>query len=98
MDLDVLSAGAGRSLVESLQARFAAQAGVSIHATFGAVGAIMEKLLAGEPCDVVILTATQLDALSRSGRVVADSVVPLGRVETALAVKTGRTCPRYRGP
>jgi molybdate transport system substrate-binding protein len=93
MDLDVLSAGAGKSLVESLQARFTAQTGVSIHATFLAVGAIMEKLLAGEPCDVVILTATQLESLSRSGRIVADSVVALGRVETALAVKTGEPIP-----
>ena len=93
MDLDVLSAGAGKGLVESLQARFTAQTGVSIHATFLAVGSIMEKLLAEEPCDMVILTAKQLESLSRSGRVVADSVVPLGRVETALAVKTGEPIP-----
>jgi len=89
MDLNVLSAGAAKGLVESLQARFTAQTGASIHATFRAVGTIKEKLLAGEPCDVVILTAAQLDELARSGRVMADSVVPLGRVETAIAVKTG---------
>lgn len=93
MDLNVLSAGAAKGLVESLQAEFTAQTRVSIHATFRAVGAIKEKLLAGEPCDVVILTAAQLDALAQSGRVIADSVVPLGRVETAIAVKVDEPAP-----
>ncbi len=93
MDLNVLSAGAAKGLVESLEGRFTAKTLVSIHATFRAVGTIKEKLLAGEPCDVVILTAAQLDSLARSGRVVADSVAPLGRVETAIAVKSGAAAP-----
>ena len=43
MDLNILSAGASKGLVESLQAQFRAETGVGIHGTFGAVGAIKEK-------------------------------------------------------
>jgi hypothetical protein len=33
-----------------------------------AVGATREKFLAGDPCDVPILTATQIAALAAEGR------------------------------
>ncbi len=98
MDLNVLSAGAAKALVESLQPQFTSQTGVAIHATFRAVGAIKEKLLAGEPCDVVILTAAQLGELARSGRVQSDSVAPLGCVATAIAVRAGEPSPEIGDP
>ena len=86
MDLNILSAGASKRLVESLQAQFSAETGVGIHGTFGAVGAIKEKALAGEPCDVIILTAAMIDELARFGQVFPGTVAPLGRVHTAYAV------------
>jgi molybdate transport system substrate-binding protein len=93
MDLNILSAGASKGLVESLQAKFTAETGVGIHGTFRAVGAIKEKALAGEPCDVIILTAAMIDELARFGRVLTDSVAPLGRVRTAIAVREGDSLP-----
>jgi molybdate transport system substrate-binding protein len=93
MDLNILSAGASKGLVESLQAQFSAETGVGIHATFRAVGAIKEKALAGEPCDVIILTAAMIDELARFGRVLPETVAPLGRVRTAIAVREGAPLP-----
>jgi molybdate transport system substrate-binding protein len=93
MDLNILSAGASKGLVESLQAKFAAETGVGIHGTFRAVGTIKEKALAGEPCDVIILTAAMIDELARFGRVLPESVAPLGRVRTAIAVREGDPLP-----
>jgi molybdate transport system substrate-binding protein len=93
MDLNILSAGASKGLVESLQAKFAAETGVGIHGTFRAVGAIKEKALAGEPCDVIILTGAMIDELARFGRVLPESVAPLGRVRTAIAVREGDLLP-----
>ena len=93
MDLNILSAGASKGLVESLQAQFRAETGVGIHATFRAVGAIKEKALAGEPCDVIILTAAMIDELARFGRVFPGTVAPLGRVRTAIAVREGDSLP-----
>ncbi len=93
MDLNILSAGASKGLVESLQAQFRAETGVGIHGTFRAVGAIKEKALAGEPCDVIILTAAMIDELARFGRVFPGTVAPLGRVRTAIAVREGDSLP-----
>jgi molybdate transport system substrate-binding protein len=97
VDLNILSAGASKGLVESLQAQFSAETGVRIHGTFGAVGAIKEKALAGEPCDVIILTAVMVDELARFGMVRAGTVAPLGRVRTAIAVRQGDTLPDSSG-
>lgn len=93
MDLNVLSAGASKGLVESLESQFSAETGVAIHGTFRAVGAIKERALAGEPCDVIILTAAMIDELARFGRVFSETVAPLGRVRTAIAVREGDVLP-----
>ncbi len=93
MDLNVLSAGASKGLVESLQAKFTDETGVGIRGTFGAVGAIKERVLSGEACDVLILTAAMIDELTRFGRVFPDTGAPLGRVRTAIAVREGASLP-----
>jgi molybdate transport system substrate-binding protein len=51
------------------------------------------KLLAGEPCDVVVLTAAMIGELAASGLVVSETVAPLGRVETGIAVRAGDPVP-----
>src|SRR5450631_1524309 len=56
--LHVLSAGAAQGIVGAVQPAYSSVTAGDIRASFGAVGAIKAKLLAGEPCDVVILTAT----------------------------------------
>lgn len=91
--LHVLSAGAAQSLIASLQRRFEADEGMTIRAHFHPVGATMEKLLAGEPCDVVVLTAALLDELAEGGDVESTSIAPLGRVHTAIAVRDGDAAP-----
>jgi molybdate transport system substrate-binding protein len=97
MDLNLLSAGAAKGLVESLQARFTAQTGVGIHGVFRAVGAIKEGALAGEACDVIVLTAAMIDEMARFGRVIPETVAPLGRVRTAIAVRDGEPRPDISG-
>jgi molybdate transport system substrate-binding protein len=87
--LRFVSAGAAQALVHA----WAPAAGVEIAGSFGAVGAMLEKLDAGEPADVVILTRAQVDALAREGRVVADTVGDLGSVATSIAVLAGDAPP-----
>ncbi len=62
-----------------------------MNATFNAVGAIREQFLAGAACDVLILTAAQLDALA--DELLPGGAVPLGAVHTALAVPAGQAPP-----
>jgi molybdate transport system substrate-binding protein len=89
----LLSAGAAKGLVQGLAARFAGERGAAIAGTFNAVGTIRDAFAAGEPCDVLILTAPMLATLAQSGHVLADSLVPLGRVETGIAVRSGQPHP-----
>ena len=89
MQLDVISAGAAKGVVEALAGRFHEGHDTTIAATFGAVGAMKEKLLAGAPCDAIILTQALLDGLATAGHVRGETIRPLGRVHTGLAVRAG---------
>lgn len=96
--LHILSGGAAQGLVRKLEPQFTAQHGVKLEATFGAVGLMREKLLAGTPCDVMILTGEQIAALTAQGRVQARSARALGWVKTGVAVKDGAPLPKVETP
>jgi molybdate transport system substrate-binding protein len=96
--IHLLSGGAAQGLVGQLQERFLGDRGCAVSGTFGAVGAMRDKLTGGEPCDVVILTQALIDQLIADGRVVAGSEVPLGVVKTGIAVKAGEALPDVRTP
>lgn len=92
--LAVLSAGAAKGVVEAVRPAWRADAQGDIAGTYGAVGAIRERFVAGDACDVLILTAKQLEELADAGAVDRASIVPLGSVATAIAVRTGDPHPR----
>lgn len=87
--LNILSGGAAQGLVGSLAPAFKAETGFDITGEFGAVGAMADKLRKGAPTDIVILTAALLATLSEEKLVIASSIVDVGLVETALAVRAG---------
>jgi molybdate transport system substrate-binding protein len=93
MHLNLFSGGAAKGLVAAMQPEFTVVTGCELRATFSAVGAMQDKLLAGEPCDLVILTAALIDALARDGHVVPDTVAALGAVPTGVAVRKGDARP-----
>jgi molybdate transport system substrate-binding protein len=93
MELRILSGGAAQGVVTALQQQFAADSGANIQGSFSAVMAMKDKLLDGEPCDVVILTAALIEELTRSGHLLAGSGAPLGRVRTGIAVRSGEPLP-----
>ena len=96
--LELLCAGAAQGLVKALQERFFADTGAAVNARFGAVGAIKELLLAGEPCDVMVATEAMIDSLAAEGRLQAATCKPLGRVRTGLAVRRGEPRPDVSTP
>jgi len=89
----LLCAGAAKGVVEALATDFERETGASLGATFGAVGAMKERLDAGTPCDVIVLTAVLIDALAADGRVEAAAVRRLGEVPTGVAVRVGDATP-----
>jgi len=91
--LHLLSGGAAQGLVRQLQAAFEANSSLQLDATFGAVGAMKQRLLDGAPCDLLILTQALIDGLVQSGQVRAGSDRKLGIVKTGVAVKAGTPWP-----
>ena len=89
MALRLVSAGAAHGFVTALAQRD----GVAVEGSFGAVGAMLERFRAGEPCDIVILTKAQIDALVEDGSVVPGTVADLGVVPTSIAVPEARPSP-----
>jgi molybdate transport system substrate-binding protein len=91
--LHLLSAGAARGIAQAIAPAFERDHAARIEATYGAVGAIRERLDAGAPCDVIVLTAAMIDALRAQRAVLPDSVATLGRVRTGIAVRAGDAAP-----
>ena len=88
--LDVLSAGAAESVLR----RVADEQGFALRGHFGPVGINRDRLLAGEACDIVVLTDAMIEGLISSGHVAPGTAVALGRVDTALAVAAGAPKPK----
>ncbi len=87
--LHILSGGAAQGLVTRLQPAFEAKHGCRVEGTYGAVGLMKDKLIAGAPCDLLILSKALVDELAAQGRAEAVSATPLGVVKTGVALKQG---------
>ena len=91
--LAVISAGAAKGTVTALQPWLRTAHAAEVAAIFGAVGAMRARLLAGDPCDVIILTQAMLAELERDGQVVGGTTIPIGTVRTGIAVRAGTPLP-----
>lgn len=98
LTLKILSGGAAAAAVKGIQDTFEKEYQCVIEGRFSAVGEMRDALLAGEPCDVVILTRSLVEALIASGHVRADSAQSLGKVQTGIAVKEGTHYPLVDTP
>jgi molybdate transport system substrate-binding protein len=94
--VNVLSGGAAAAVVKGVQADFERATGARINGTFSAVGQMRDQLVAGTPCDLVILTKPLIAKLVESGHVVPGSEQSLGLVRTGIAVKAGQKHPGIR--
>jgi molybdate transport system substrate-binding protein len=86
--VNILSGGAAQGLVRGLAEAFKAKTGFAVDGEFGAVGIMADKLRAGTPADLVILTQALLTKLADEKLVVPAAIADIGRVETALAVRS----------
>jgi molybdate transport system substrate-binding protein len=87
--IHILSGGAAQGLVRRLGDTLAAR-GLQVQGQFGAVGAMRDLLLAGTPCDLLVLSQALIDDLAAQGRVVPGSARPVGRVRTGIALPDGQ--------
>ncbi len=96
--LHLLCAGAAQGLVKALEPRLRAEADATLAGRFGAVGAMKDALLAGEPCDALVSTDKMIGELVAAGVLQGDHRAALGRVRTGIAVRRGAPQPDVSTP
>jgi molybdate transport system substrate-binding protein len=97
-DLAVLAAGATESTVRDVVGTFEKESGHTVALSFGAVGALRDRVQAGERADAVVVTPVIVDQLAARGLVRAGSRIDLGQVGGGIAVRAGAPRPSVGTP
>lgn len=91
--LKVLCARNMHVAVDRLAAEFTRATGHEIEADFGTVGALQDKIAAGEAADVIMLSAPAIARLEKDGVALAGSAVDLAAVPISIAIRDGAPAP-----
>jgi molybdate transport system substrate-binding protein len=97
-ELRVISGGGAQQILRTLVPKFESVNGDKVELNFSVVGAIQQKLAAGEKGDVLILPATLLDGLEKAGVFRTQSRTPLGQIGIGIAVRESATTPDVSTP
>jgi molybdate transport system substrate-binding protein len=97
-ELRVYSGGAPQETLKLLAPEFEKATGHRVAFTFAVVGAIRQRLEAGEKADVVLLPAPLIDALEQSGKIRPGSRSVLARVGIAVVVRADAAKPDVSTP
>ena len=98
VELNVLAAGATESTIRDMVGAFEKESGHTVKLTYGAVGLLRDKIYAGEPADLTIVTPVIIEQLQAKGLVRADTRTDLGRVGGGIAVRMGAARPAVGTP
>ncbi len=93
VELNILAAGAVEAVVRDMAATFEKESGHTLKLTYAPVGALRDKIYAGEPADLTIVTPVIIDQLAAKGLVRLDTRTDLGRVGGGIAVRKGAPRP-----
>lgn len=96
--INVFCAGAVKSGLMRIVQGFEKYSGCKVSCTFGSTGTLRDKVVAGECADVVLLNRSSVEQLVRQGRVLADTVVDIGRVGVGIAVRANTALPDVSTP
>jgi molybdate transport system substrate-binding protein len=97
-ELKVYAAGAAKEVVIRAAPEFTKSTGIKVVSIYDTVGALRDRLLAGERADVAMLSDSAIDALAGKDLIVPGSPQPLGSVAIALAIKKGASIPDIATP
>ncbi len=93
-DIRVLVTGAARGAYEELAPQFERATGHKLVSQFGLPPALVAKVDAGEPFDVIILSY-DVAALIKQGKLVPASRTVLGQAGVGVAIRTGAPKPDF---
>ncbi len=94
----IFAAGATMHGVMAMQAARRAAGQAVPGAVFDTVGAVRDRILAGERPGVALLSVEAIGALDARGLVVRDAVVGIGRTGVGVAAPAGRAVPDIAAP
>ncbi len=89
--LRVLSSNGVRAPLEDIQGEIEAATGYSLDIEFSTSASLTDRIEAGEPFDVAILTPALVDRLSTGGQVSAESALPFARTGVGVGAASSRT-------
>ena len=98
VELNILAAGATESIIRDMVGTFEKESGHTVRLTYAPVGVLRNKIYAGEPADLTIVTPVIIEQLQAKGLVRPDTTVPLGKVGGGIAVRKGATHPAIGTP
>ena len=96
--IHVLVSNGVRAVVEDLQSQCEKAIGHPLAIQYSAAALLKQKVDAGEPFDVALLTTEVTDELIKEGKIAADSRVDLGRAGVGLGVRSGAPKPDISTP
>ena len=95
-EIKVLSSIATREAYLELVPQFESASGHRVSTTWAGTTAIMQRMAAGETYDLVIISSSELDELTRQGKIVSGSRVDLAKSGIGIAVRAGAPRPDIR--
>lgn len=97
-ELQVFAAGAVKSIVQETAAGFERETGHRLRFVFGTVGALRNRIVAGEAADVALLSTAALAELDRAGLTAPAPRSVIGSIGSGIAIRAGAPVPRIATP
>jgi len=98
VELNVLAAGAVEAVVREMVGTFEKESGHKLKITYAPVGALRDKIYAGEPADLTVVTPAIIEQLQARGLVRPVTRTDLGQVGGGIAVRKGNPRPAIGTP
>jgi molybdate transport system substrate-binding protein len=96
--LKIMCARSMHEVVTALGYDFTSTTGNEVELSFGTVGALQQRLDAGETADVVISGKPAIDALDKADRLASRSRADIATVRIGVAVRAGAPAPDISTP
>jgi len=96
--LKIMCARSMNEVVTALAYDFTSTTGHEVELSFGTVGALQQRLDAGETADVVISGQPAIEALDKAGRLAPKSRADIATVRIGVAVRDGAPAPNISTP
>jgi molybdate transport system substrate-binding protein len=98
VELNVLAAGAVESILRDMIGTFEKESGHTLKVAYAPVGALRDKIYAGEPADLTIVTPVIIEQLQAKNLVRTETRTDLGRIGGGIAVRRGASRPAIGTP